>query len=63
MTTPNRERVQQPVQIEALDRQRPVVSEECRRQSQAVAAADAADPGLHAFLDAALADLDNESET
>ncbi|WP_342150471.1 antitoxin MazE family protein [Methylorubrum sp. SB2] len=73
MTTPTRERVRQhraalraaglrPVQIWVPDTRRPGFAEECRRQSQVVAAADAADPDLHAFMDAALADLDDESE-
>jgi hypothetical protein len=51
-----------PVQIWVPDTRRPGFAEECRRQSQAVAAADAADPDLGHFLDAALADLDDPSE-
>ena len=51
-----------PVQIWVPDTSRPGFAEECRRQSQLVAEADAADPELNAFLDAALADLDDPSE-
>lgn len=46
-----------PVQIWVPDTRRPGFAEECRRQSRVVAAADAADTDLGAFLDAALADL------
>jgi hypothetical protein len=49
-----------PVQIWVPDTRRPGFAEECRRQSRVVAAADAADPDLDIFLDAALADLDGE---
>jgi hypothetical protein len=42
------------------DTRRPGFDEECRRQSRVVAQADAADRDLGDFLDAALADLDNE---
>jgi hypothetical protein len=38
-------------------------AEECRRQSLAVAAAVAADRDLRSFIDAALADADDETET
>lgn len=51
-----------PVQIWVPDTRRPGFAEECRRQSLAVAAADAADHELQNFLDAALADLDDEGE-
>lgn len=51
-----------PVQIWVPDTRRPGFAEECRRQAQAVAAADAADRDLDAFLDAALADLDDEAD-
>ena len=46
-----------PVQIWVPDTRRPGFAEECRRQSRLVAAADAADAELNAFLDAALTDL------
>ena len=46
-----------PVQIWVPDTRRPGFDEECRRQSRLVAAADAADADLGAFLDDALADL------
>jgi hypothetical protein len=69
MPTPTSERVQKrrnalraaglrPVQIWVPDTRRPGFAEECRRQSRLVAAADAADPDLGTFLDAALADID-----
>ncbi len=51
-----------PVQIWVPDTRRPGFAEECRRQSLVVAAADAADGGLDAFLEAALADVDDEAE-
>jgi len=51
-----------PVQIWVPDTRRPGFAEECRRQSLVVAAADAADADLNAFMDAALADLDEEGE-
>ena len=51
-----------PVQIWIPDTRRPGFAEECRRQSRVVAAADAADLDLGAFLDAALADLDDEGD-
>jgi hypothetical protein len=44
------------------DTRRPGFAEECRRQSRIVAAADAADRDLDAFMDAALVDLDGEGE-
>ncbi len=73
MPTPVRQRVQKrrealraaglrPVQIWVPDTRRPGFAEECRRQSQVVAAADAADRDLDDFLDAALADLDGEAD-
>ena len=49
-----------PVQIWLPDTRRPGFAEECRRQAQVVAAADAADSDLGAFIDAALLDLDDE---
>ncbi|MCJ2055617.1 antitoxin MazE family protein [Methylobacterium sp. J-048] len=52
-----------PVQIWVPDTTRPGFAEECRRQSLLVAAADASDPELSAFLDAALADLEDPAET
>ena len=51
-----------PIQIWVPDTRRPGFAEECRRQSQIVAAADAADHKLEAFLDAALVDLDLEGQ-
>lgn len=73
MPTPVSERVQKrrealraaglrPIQIWVPDTRRPGFSEECRRQARVVAAADAADQHLDVFLDAALVDLDPESE-
>ncbi len=49
-----------PIQIWVPDTRRPGFAEECRRQSQVVAAADMADRDLLAFMDAALLDLDDE---
>ncbi len=51
-----------PIQIWVPDTRRPGFAEECRRQSQIVAAADAADHDLDAFMDAALVDLDHEDK-
>jgi len=51
-----------PVQIWVPDTRRPGFAAECRRQAQVVAAADAIDHDLDAFLDAALVDLDPEGE-
>ncbi|MDP4024271.1 antitoxin MazE family protein [Methylobacterium sp. NEAU 140] len=51
-----------PVQIWVPDTRRPGFADECRRQSRVAAAADAADRDLDAFMDAALADLDDEAE-
>jgi hypothetical protein len=73
MPTPISERVQKrrialraaglrPVQIWIPDTRRPGFADECRRQARVVAAADATDPDLDAFLDAALADLDDEAD-
>ncbi|ESZ15251.1 antitoxin MazE family protein [Mesorhizobium sp. L48C026A00] len=73
MPTPINERVQKrrdalraaglrPVQIWVPDTRRPGFAEECRRQSLVVAAADEADHDLGAFMDAALADLDDEAD-
>ena len=47
-----------PIQIWVPDTRRPGFAEECRRQAQIVAAADAADHDLDSFMDAALVDLD-----
>ncbi len=49
-----------PVQIWVPDTRQPGFADECRRQSLVVAAADAADPDLDVFLEAALADLDDD---
>jgi hypothetical protein len=46
-----------PVQIWVPDTRKPGFAAECRRQSLAAARADAADPDLDAFLDAALEEL------
>jgi Protein of unknown function (DUF3018) len=73
MPTPINEQVQKrrdalraaglrPVQIWVPDTRRPGFTEECHRQSIVVAAADAADHDLDAFMDAALIDLDDEDE-
>lgn len=73
VATPVNERVQKrrdamraaglrPIQIWVPDTRRPGFAEECRRQSRIVAAADAADRGLDAFSEAALADLGTEDE-
>jgi len=73
MSTPVGERVRKhreqlraaglrPVQIWVPDTRQPGFAEECRRQSLLVAAADAADSDLDAFMEAALADLDSEPE-
>lgn len=51
-----------PIQIWVPDTRRPGFADECRRQAQIVAAADAADHDLEGFLDAALVDLDPEAE-
>jgi Protein of unknown function (DUF3018) len=51
-----------PLQIWVPDTRRPGFAEECRRQSLLVAKADAADPDMRAFMDAALADLDEREE-
>lgn len=50
-----------PVQIWVPDTRRPGFDDECRRQSMLVAAADAADPDLAAFMDAALVDIGDDS--
>lgn len=46
-----------PIQIWVPDTRRPGFAEECRRQSLVVAAADASDHDLEAFLDSSLNDL------
>ena len=51
-----------PIQIWVPDTRRPGFADECRRQSRLVAASDAADHDLEAFMDAALADLGPEGE-
>nr|WP_277924452.1 antitoxin MazE family protein [Sphingomonas sp. CROZ-RG-20F-R02-07] len=51
-----------PIQIWVPDTRRPGFADECRRQALVVAAADAADHDLDAFLDAALVDLDPQGE-
>jgi hypothetical protein len=43
------------------DARRPGFADECRRQSIVVAAADAADRDLDTFLEAALADVEDEA--
>lgn len=49
-----------PIQIWVPDTRQPGFAEECRRQSALIAEADKADTGLHAFMDAALSDMDDE---
>ncbi|EHK79212.1 hypothetical protein SM0020_04345 [Sinorhizobium meliloti CCNWSX0020] len=72
MPTPVTQRVQKrrdalraaglrPVQIWVPDTRRPGFADECRRQAEAVAAADAADRDLDAFIDAALSDPDGDA--
>ena len=51
-----------PVQIWVPDTRSAIFAEECRRQSRVVAAADADDGDLDAFIAAALADLYGEAE-
>ena len=51
-----------PLQIWVPDTRQAGFTEECRRQSLVVAASDAAEPGLDAFLDAALLDLASEAD-
>jgi hypothetical protein len=51
-----------PVQIWVPDTRQPGFAAECRRQSLVVAAADAADTDLDAFMEAALADLDDGAD-
>jgi Protein of unknown function (DUF3018) len=51
-----------PIQIWVPDIRRPGFTEGCRRQSRVVAAADAADHDLEAFMKAALVDLGPEGE-
>lgn len=51
-----------PIQIWVPDLRPPGFADECHRQAQMVAAADAADHDLDAFMDAALVDLASESE-
>jgi hypothetical protein len=71
MPAPVRQRVQKrrdalraaglrPIQIWVPDTRRPGFADECRRQANVVAAADAADHELGNFMDAALVDLDTE---
>lgn len=50
-----------PVQLWVPDTRRSDFAEQCRRQSQRVAAADRADPALLGLLDEALADVDGWS--
>ena len=49
-----------PIQISAPESRRPDFVDECRRQSIITTAADAADPALDSFIEAALNDLDPE---
>jgi hypothetical protein len=51
-----------PIQIWVPDIRQPGFAEECRRQSRVVAAADATDHDLEAFMEAALVDLGPERE-
>jgi hypothetical protein len=50
-----------PLQIWVPDTRRPGFAEECRRQSRIVAETDRTAAALDAFLDAALADLDDKA--
>ena len=52
-----REQGLRPLQIWVPDTKLPGFAEECARQSRLVAAADANDPELQSFLDAALDDM------
>ncbi|TWF57272.1 antitoxin MazE family protein [Neorhizobium alkalisoli] len=72
MPTPVNKRVQRyrdamrsagfrPVQVWVPDTRRPGFAEECRRQARVVAAAEASDRDLDEFLDAALADIEDEN--
>jgi hypothetical protein len=47
------------VQLWVLDTRQPGFAEECRRQSCIVAEADAKDPDLEKFMEAALLDMRN----
>jgi hypothetical protein len=69
MATPTAERVQKrraalrkaglrPIQLWVPDTRRPEFADECRRQSQLAAQADAADTALLGFMDNALEDVD-----
>ncbi|ERS87939.1 antitoxin MazE family protein [Halomonas sp. PBN3] len=49
-----------PIQIWVPDTRQPGFAEEARRQCAVVAAADAEDQDVHAFMDAALLDLDED---
>lgn len=51
-----------PVQIWVPDTRLPNFVQECRRQSQLAALADAADTQLQSFMDESLADLDSWKE-
>jgi hypothetical protein len=51
-----------PMQIWVPDPRQPGFAEERRRQSALIAEADAADIGLHAFMDAALSDVDEDHD-
>jgi len=74
MPTPVTERVQKrrtalraaglrPLQIWVPDTRRPGFSEECHRQSMAVAQSDMGDTDISNFLDAALLDLSDEADS
>lgn len=73
MPTPVRDRVRKrrdslraaglrPVQIWVPDARRRGFAQECRRQSIAVARADASDAALLGFLDAALEDIGGDAD-
>ena len=51
-----------PVQIWVPDTSSPGFAEECRRQSAVVARADADDRDIDAFMDAALAEMEEERD-
>ena len=52
-----------PIQIWVQDTRRPGFAEECRRQSCLAAQADAADPELQAFLEAAASNALSDLES
>jgi hypothetical protein len=51
-----------PLQIWVPDARRPGFADQCRRQAERVASADAADRELQSFMEAAFTDLDRSAE-